>query len=100
MPGRIVSFSDKQLMAKEDVQDISECDTIISFTEHEGSHGLMRGTRHAEFGLGYGLVKRMIVVGDRENIFHCLPMVEQYNDWQQLLAKLRLELNQYEVTGV
>ena len=47
-----------------------------------------RGGRHVEFGMGWAWGKRLIVVGPRENVFHLLPTVEQFDSWPDALAAL------------
>lgn len=47
---------------------------------------ISRGGRHVEFGMALALAKRCIVIGPRENVFHLLPQVEQYDSWEQYLA--------------
>lgn len=64
----------RERFALEDLQDLESCDCLISFTEPPRS-GPMRGGRHVEFGIAMALRKSLIVVGPRENVFHCLPRV-------------------------
>jgi hypothetical protein len=65
-----------------DLEDLREADTMISFT------GGGRGGRHAEFGAALILGKRLILVGQREHVFHTLPQVEHYPDWARLMLSL------------
>jgi hypothetical protein len=66
--------------ATEDLADLLIADCCISFTETpRGTNS--RGGRHVEYGIALGLAKRLIVVGPRENVFHCLPHVEVYPAW-------------------
>lgn len=58
-----------------DLGDIDSCDTVISFTEPVGSTGGRRGGRHVEFGYALALGKRLILVGEPENLFHHHPSV-------------------------
>ena len=67
-----------------DIEDIEAADTVISFTAGGGG----KGGRHVEFGYGLALMKRMIIVGPRENVFHTLPCVKHYPDWPRLAAAL------------
>lgn len=69
--------------AIEDLEDITKSDGIISFTE--GQHA--RGGRHAEFGIGLALNKRMILVGPREHVFHYLPSIEIYSDFDAFMEE-------------
>lgn len=66
--------------ADEDWHDMMAADCVISFTE-EPRRTNTRGGRHVEFGGALAAGKRCIVVGWRENVFHCLPNVEFFPDW-------------------
>jgi len=70
--------------AIDDLKDLYASDIVVSFTG-TGAH---RGGRHVEFGMGVAWGKRMIVVGKRENVFHCLPVVEFFEDWPSCLRAL------------
>lgn len=76
--------------AVEDWQDLMLADCVISFTEEpRGTNS--RGGRHVEFGAALAAGKRCIVVGFRENVFHCLPQVEFYASWWDALQAFRDE---------
>lgn len=81
--------------AAENFEDITKSDCIISFTETPDSAREAarpsKGGRHAEFGIGLAFNKRMILVGPREHIFHWLPNVEVYPDFDTLLVQLKKE---------
>lgn len=78
--------------AQRDLEDLSVCDAIVSFTG-EGA----RGGRHVEHGaaivyrtehpwLGRAAEPfRLIVVGPREHVFHCHPATEVYADFEAFL---------------
>jgi hypothetical protein len=68
--------------AVKDVSDINAADTMIHFT------GGGRGGRQVEYGMAYILRKFLIVVGAREHVFHCLPGVDWYPDWDALASNL------------
>lgn len=72
--------AEAQAVALRDVEDIAAADTVISFTDGEPA----RGGRHVEFGMAWAWEKRLIVVGPREHVFHVLPEVEWYADWDRL----------------
>jgi hypothetical protein len=72
----------------EDCADVAAADIVISFTEPPRSALGNRGGRHVEFGMAVALRKRLIVVGYRENLFHWLPEVEFFEDWQSALGAL------------
>jgi hypothetical protein len=71
--------------AVEDIRHVEEAACIVSVT---GGETRARGGRHAEFGMGVGLGKRLILLGDREHVFHFLPQVEQVGGVDALLAQL------------
>ena len=73
--------------ALDDVEDLSAADAIILFSESPESHS-KRGGRHVEFGMALALRKILIIVGPRENVFHCLPEVAQFDTWQECLGTL------------
>jgi hypothetical protein len=77
----------RQRFAVEDLEDVVAAECVISFTEEPRS-SLTRGGRHVEFGLALGLGKRLIVVGPRENVFHCLPQVEVFPDRMAMALSL------------
>lgn len=70
-----------------DLDDLELADVLVSFTGPGG-----KGGRHIEHGyflamqlrLGYSL--RVVIVGPRENIFHCEPCTEQFADFDSFLA--------------
>ena len=71
--------------AQHDWDDVMAADVVISFTEQPRTVGNSRGGRHVEFGAALAAGKRCIVVGWRENVFHCLPQVEFYETWMDAL---------------
>lgn len=92
--------------AKDDVQDLMTAECVISFTEPpEPTPGRHRGGRHVEFGLALAMAllhdtratlggiqwppMALYVVGPRENVFHHLPRVEQFDTWPACLEVLR-----------
>lgn len=79
--------SERIRFATEDLEDLVAAHCTISFTEPpRGTNS--RGGRHVEFGISMALLKRTIVVGHRENVFHCLPDVEFYPTWDKCLEAL------------
>jgi hypothetical protein len=82
-----------------DLEDLSISDAIVSFT---GDGGGGKGGRHIEHGVAIAYVDnhiwlslggesereqfRLIVVGPRENIFHCHPATEVYDSWPLFLG--------------
>lgn len=72
-------------LALDDLREISKADTMIAFTELPGVHP-NRGGRHVELGIALARDMRVIVVGPRENVFHCLPDIAVYATWAEFLA--------------
>jgi hypothetical protein len=72
--------------AQEDWIDVATADSIINFTEEPRCNS--RGARHAEFGIGLGLNKRLILIGPLEHAFHHLPQVQCFAAWADFLATL------------
>jgi hypothetical protein len=78
--------------AQRDLEDLSVCDAIVSFTGQGG-----RGGRHIEHGaaivyrtehpwLGNATEPfRLIIVGPREHVFHCHPDTEVFGDFEAFL---------------
>lgn len=75
--------------AQEDYDDLCAADLVISFTEAPRSSN-SRGGRHVEHGMAIALRKRVIVVGHRENVFHCLPQVEFFPTWKEAYLALTI----------
>lgn len=69
-----------------DLCDVDAADTVISFTHPRGTL-VTGGGRHVEFGYGYAKGKRMVVIGEREHVFHHLPGIEIYPDLDAWLEK-------------
>lgn len=61
-------------IASLDIDDVDAADTLVSFTQPYGSLN-KGGGRHVEFGYGLAKGKRLILIGERENVFHHYPNV-------------------------
>lgn len=82
----------RQKFAQDDFRDVLMCDMLISFTEPPRSEGgRSRGGRHIETGIALGMMKRVWVVGYRENIFHWLDDVRFFETWDQAKQALAAE---------
>jgi hypothetical protein len=79
-----------------DLEDLSKADAIVSFT---GAGNSRSGGFHVEHGVAIAYVDnypwcngagekpfRLIVVGPRENVFHCHPATEIYATWEEFLS--------------
>lgn len=73
--------------AGHDWDDLMAADVVVSFTEQPRAAGNSRGGRHVEFGAALAMGKRCIVVGWRENVFHCLPEVEFHKTWSEAMQQ-------------
>lgn len=71
--------------ARVDCDDLFAADAIVSYT---GAGGGGKGGRRVEFGLAAASCKRLIVVCPRENVFHCLPLVQVVAGTDELCALL------------
>jgi nucleoside 2-deoxyribosyltransferase len=86
-----------------DLEDVEAADMVVSFTEEPRSGG--RGGRHVEYGYALALRRmaftvyrgnppspvRIVVIGQRENLFHHHPFVEFFPsqwDWLRSLESV------------
>lgn len=67
-------------LATKDVEDIRRASGLVLFSEAGRPGG---GGRHVEFGVALGLEKRMMVVGEPENLFHSLDAIELVATWEE-----------------
>lgn len=79
--------ADHERFAREDWEDVTTADVVISFTEPPRSKP-GRGGRHVEFGVAMALGKLCVIIGPRENVFHCLPGIVHHDDWSGFLGRL------------
>lgn len=79
--------------ARIDVDDVYAADVFVTFSEEPVEFSPLsyasRGGRHVEFGIAYEAGTPCIVVGPRENVFHLLGEVEQYDAWPEALDRLQ-----------
>lgn len=75
----------RQRLAHEDYRDVAMCELLIAFTEPPRSNH-SRGGRHVELGIALGMMKRVFIVGPRENIFCWLEDVRQFDTWDACRA--------------
>lgn len=76
-------------LALMDLEDLRTADICIAFTEGSDNLAAGRGGRHTELGIAVALGQRVVLVGPREHVFHCLPGIEQFPDWQAARPELR-----------
>lgn len=77
----------RQKFAQEDFRDVMMSDLLIAFTEPPRSSA-SRGGRHVELGIALGMMKRVWIVGPRENIFCWLEDVRHFETWDECFSKL------------
>ena len=65
--------------AEKDIEDIMQSELILFFSV-DPTLATVRGGRHFEAGYGYANGIPLWIVGPRENIFHYLPDVRQFDD--------------------
>lgn len=68
--------------AREDLLDLIQADVVVNFTEPPKANP-SRGGRHVEFGYALGQGIDVLVVGHRENVFHCLLEVAFVETWEE-----------------
>jgi hypothetical protein len=82
--------------ALEDWEDLMRADVCISFTETPRSSN-SRGGRHVEFGGALAVGNGVIVVGPRENVFHCLPEVHVFDEFWKALGLVQIAAQEAQV---
>ncbi len=78
-----------QRFAEEDWEDLMAADCCVSFTEEPRSSN-SRGGRHVEFGAALARGKQCVVIGPRENVFHCLTSVQIFPSWDDAFPYISL----------
>lgn len=100
---KTASVDERQRFARLDLMDVLRSDWIVNFTEGQKDMvpwEVARGGRHVEFGaqlamrmsdvLGpCGEIRRCIIIGPRENIFHWEKEVEQFDNTDAFIATLQ-----------
>jgi len=71
-----------------DLEDATEADTIIAFSEPLGTM-YKGGGRNVELGWAMAQNKRCIVIGERENVFMHHPMIEQFDTLEEWIKSER-----------
>lgn len=89
-----LSQEEKVVWARYDLQDVDDADILVFFAEHP-EHQPRRGGRHVEFGYALGRNKTVLVIGGIENIFHNLPYIQHFDNFEQVKNTLKA----LEVTG-
>jgi nucleoside 2-deoxyribosyltransferase len=74
--------------AANDLRDIEAADMVVFFSVGP-TELTKRGGRHVEFGLAYAMGKKIVVCGPKENIFHYLDEIVQFNTFDDMLRVLK-----------
>lgn len=69
-------------LARRDMDDISDADTFVVFTEPLASQFEHRSGHHIETGIALAWDKRVLLVGHKRNVFHDLDEVEHFTSWR------------------
>lgn len=82
-----------------DMRDVNRADVLVAFTA--GATGVAptfgtSGGRHIETGYALALNKRVILVGDEENVFHALPQIIVCPTWHEAALLLAHELVEHK----
>ncbi len=78
----------RRTFAMEDIADINVAHVVILLSDGGSGDGA-RGGRHVEFGLALAWGKRIILVGQPENVFHFLSVVEKASTIEEVVAMIR-----------
>lgn len=70
-----------------DLEDVKRAEMVLVFTDPYQS-AQTGGGRHTELGIGYALKKHIWIVGEREQVFHSLPGVKQFDTIQEVIRGL------------
>jgi nucleoside 2-deoxyribosyltransferase len=85
-----VTEDDLESYAINDLADIDRADMFVFFSLSDQTP-FKRGGRHVEFGYALAKSKPILVVGPKENIFHCLhDRVRHVETWKIALTQLLL----------
>lgn len=71
-----------------DLEDVLAADTLLFFSE-DPTGGWPRGGRHVEFGIAVAAKKQIIIIGQKENIFHNLPGITFYRGFYYYLRTIQ-----------
>ena len=69
-------------IAYDNLRDVSKAEVFIAFTGEGESGG-----RHVEFGYAWGKAHMVVVIGPRENIFHCMNVI-RFETWNEFWVEL------------
>lgn len=79
---------ERRRFAEEDLADLLAAGIFLCHSDRSFFRS-GRGGRHVEFGVAIATGKRILMVGERENVFHWLPRVEVFPTFDRALAALK-----------
>ena len=83
-----VPYNELVMFARVDLQDVEDADVLVFFAE-DPENQPRRGGRHVEFGYALAENKTILVVGPIENIFHNLPEITHFENFEQVKNTLK-----------
>lgn len=69
-----------------DLQEVRDCELFVCFTDVGPQ--LTHGGRHSELGIAIALGKELNIIGPREQVFHYLGTLNQYDTSEDFLREL------------
>lgn len=75
-------------MATRSINEVSESDILVLFTDPPNTPGAERGGRYVEMGAAIITNARVFVVGPKTNVFCWHPLVVQFKTWAECLQFL------------
>lgn len=72
--------------ALRDFDEVMECNLLVCLTD--GDVQLTRGGRHSELGIALGMGKDVVIIGEREQVFHYHQDVVVYSCVEEFLKSL------------
>ncbi len=82
------------LCAQHDVEDVASADAVVVLTGPPS-----RGGYHVEFGIGLALGKKLVIVGEKENVFQHLEEVRQFETFDDFLFAIEAERSLAQLLG-
>jgi hypothetical protein len=78
--------------AANDLEDLLNAEIVLSFTEQPGPTSSLGG-RHVELGIALGTKIKCVIIGPRENVFHFLPQVERFPDFNTFIISFNKNIS-------
>lgn len=99
------SDDDRERFAQEDYEDVAFSEVVL-VNSPRSRFGTGRGGRHVEFGIALAARHKIILIGERENVFHwlrkrvdvvgsideALVMIEDFNDKKAKTSPISVSL--------